>query len=69
MTDQEGVYEDDFAVVDKKDYDKQKKKTQGKNIYEDLINLNIISPEDYNNASDEQKKAYDELKAITKNLD
>ncbi len=61
-------YADDFAVVDKNSYDEYKKKNQWKNIYEDLINLGIISEDDYNNASEEEKKAYDELRQISRDL-
>lgn len=60
MTQQQ--YEDDFVVIDKKEYEKVK----GQNLYEDLVNLDIISEEDYKNASPEKKKRYDELKAETK---
>ena len=57
-------YEDDFAVVDKKEYEK----TKGKNLYEDLVNLGFISKEAYDKASPEEKKRFDELKEETRKL-
>lgn len=55
-------YEGDFVVIDKKEYEKIK----GDNLYEDLVNMWFISEEDYENASPEVKKRYDELKEVEK---
>ncbi|NOZ43940.1 MAG: hypothetical protein GXP45_02145 [bacterium] len=57
-------YSDAFVVIDKEEYEK----AEGKNIFEDLKNLGIIDEDVYKNASPEEKKAYDELKNITREL-
>jgi len=57
-------YEDDFVVIDKKEYEK----TKGKNLFEDLKNLWFVKDEDYDNASPEEKKRFDELKEETRKL-
>lgn len=58
----EPQYEDKFVVVGKDDYEKSK----WKNLFEDLENMGVISKEDYEKASPEEKKRYDELKDIIK---
>ena len=59
MTGQTWVVEDDFVIIDKKDF----KSTKKWNLKDDLINMGFL---DYENLSDGDKKVFDELDEETR---